>query len=168
MFVIINSKRIKLQSRANSQIAENSFAIPNLMSFFKFGWDLTEIWPPEGDPFFFSKVVHRNAVISYHAMPFLLHLFLTLAMKYWRQSYHVMWSSPHVILYHVMSIHAMSCHVMSCHFMHLFHFRQWNIGIKMVSRKTNCWWDSLPMEGRGSWDGVLKVKLFCILSCKYF
>ena len=33
-FLIITSKQKKIQSRANSQIAGNSFAFPNFMSFF--------------------------------------------------------------------------------------------------------------------------------------
>ena len=56
MFFIIISKQIKLQSRAKSQIAENSFAVPDLMSFFKIGCDLTEILPIEVDPFFIREI----------------------------------------------------------------------------------------------------------------
>ena len=55
MFLIITSKRIKLQSRANCQIAGNSFAILNLMSFLKIGWDLTKIRPLKVTRF--SKVI---------------------------------------------------------------------------------------------------------------
>ena len=37
MFLIITSKQIKLQSRAKSQIAGNSLAIPDLIWFLKIG-----------------------------------------------------------------------------------------------------------------------------------
>ena len=39
IFLIITSKRIKLQSCAKSQIAGNSLAIPDLIWFLKLGWD---------------------------------------------------------------------------------------------------------------------------------
>ena len=52
-FLTITSKQIKLRTRSKSQIVGNSIAIPNLMWFFKIGWDLAEIWPPESDLFLF-------------------------------------------------------------------------------------------------------------------
>ena len=47
-------KEIKLQSCAKSQIAGNSFALLNLMWFFKIGLELSELLPPEVDTVFFQ------------------------------------------------------------------------------------------------------------------
>ena len=54
MFLIITSKRIKLQSCAKSQIAGNSLAIPDLIWFLKLGKELAEVLPPEVQLFFIS------------------------------------------------------------------------------------------------------------------
>ena len=51
-YKLITSKRLKLQSRAKSQIVGNSFALLYLMSFFKIGLELIEILPPEDDRVF--------------------------------------------------------------------------------------------------------------------
>ena len=57
MFLIVTSKQKKIQSRANSQIAGNSFAIPDLIQFLKIGCKFDEILSPEVDLFFISQVV---------------------------------------------------------------------------------------------------------------
>ena len=55
-FLTLTSKQKKLQSRAKSLIVGNSFAISNLMCFFKIGCHLTGLFPTKVDTFFKRKI----------------------------------------------------------------------------------------------------------------
>ena len=56
MFLIVTSKRIKLQSPAKSQTVGNSFTLLYLMWIFNIGWDSTEILLPEVEQFFKNEI----------------------------------------------------------------------------------------------------------------